>query len=898
MSEEDSIKPVIPQDFSVPIGQSLAQAVASAMAALPADVTPRVVVDSPLAAWSLRSALAQTGWPGRSEGAPLPWCGTLEQAFDDVVTNVVTRAVQQGRPIGGITLPRPIAMRRVQLAQALLDFKGIAQSLGGSSKAALDLAGQWVDLFEGWEWCSQRPDHLNAEWQASHLQSDLATLRELQAANAQPNDRVAWMVRHAPQAADMSAGGTVVWFCLARQPSPQERAMAEVVWTVTPCDMSVWMHASVRLPVVASAPRTRLAAKTLEESAWMAVQTLLQWRAQGMDDIGVVALDRKIVRRMRSLLERAGEPISDRSGWALDTTVAATAVSGLNDLLTGQGTTQSILEWVQSPFVRQGLFARFGFDAQAVERLDQSLRDFGRIVSVDVGALMDQGLLPMTRDRLSVRASRGRASMATWASALMSALEHCGMDVTLAADHAGQAVLAALQRLQAEAGAESTASHGLSSSLWQAVLAEELNRARFVEPVPQAQIRVVSLSSLTWQCPKAVLIVGADTTRLPQQTVPQFFEPQRYAEMGLQNPPLQVEQERFAQFAALWAAPLPMAILACSEKPDSEVEFSNWVEVLAQDTPIDATRAITPMPLQMNLPGARADRPPIDAPNGLSAWPYALPRSLTVSQMQSLANCPYQFVLQQAMGLTTVDDLTEHTEPSDLGSVMHLVVKGARQPFVSEAQCAQWLAQEIDRTLATPFFAANGADAPSLPMPQEVRNALRADALALVPELAKWLATRPAAITEHSVVRLLESIGVELRGRIDRWERGHGPEGGDLLIDFKTTDPAVLQKRVGPEGSDVQLPLYAWLLAADAEHPRISDVRYVSLRRETVKEVGFPSQPISELVENTVAQLSERYAALAQGAPMDPAGVRKAPEICDHCSVRGVCRRDEVPHGR
>ena len=229
MSEKDSIKPVIPQDFSVPIGQSLAQAMASAMAGLPADVTPRVVVDSPLAAWSLRSALAQTGWPGRAQGKPLPWCGTLEQAFDDVVTTVVTQALQQGRPMGEITLPRSVALRRVQLAQSLLDFKGIAQSLGGSSKAALDLAGQWVDLFEGWEWCSQRPDYLTAEWPASHLQSDLATLRELQAANAQPNDRVAWMVRHAPQAADASAGVTVVWFCLARQPSPQERAMAEVL---------------------------------------------------------------------------------------------------------------------------------------------------------------------------------------------------------------------------------------------------------------------------------------------------------------------------------------------------------------------------------------------------------------------------------------------------------------------------------------------------------------------------------------------------------------------------------------------------------------------------------------------------------------------------------------------
>ena len=131
--------------------------------------------------------------------------------------------------------------------------------------------------------------------------------------------------------------------------------MAMTLFKVALDEISVWFFsphdAHTREDPVPQENRRLIAAQSIEESAWAAAQTILAWRAQGLDDIGVVALDRKAVRRLRALMERAGEALSDRSGWALDTTVAATAVVGLNDLLTRHAITQIVLEWIHSSFV-------------------------------------------------------------------------------------------------------------------------------------------------------------------------------------------------------------------------------------------------------------------------------------------------------------------------------------------------------------------------------------------------------------------------------------------------------------------------------------------------------------------------------------------------------------------
>lgn len=889
--EKDSINPVNSQDFSVPVDESLAQAVARAMGDLPGNVHPVVVVDSPLAAASLRVCLGQTGWPGRDQGAPLPWCGTLEDALAHRVNTHGQHGVR-GRDIG---LPRSLMARRVQLAQQLLDYTPLARSLGGSAKAALDLAGQWVDLFEGWEWLQADGVQFDRTvGQAAHLRDDISTLVVLWKQNQHPMDRVAWLGRCAPPADP----NRQVWFCMSRTPSLRERAMAKTLWSVTDAQLHVWAHAAVSLPITAVHARQLIAANTLEESAWAAAQTLLDWRAQGCDDIGVVALDRKIVRRLRSLLERAAEPLSDSSGWALDTTVAASAVSGLADVLTCRSTTQSILEWVHSPFVRQSLEARFGFDARARQALDGTVRSFGRIALVDVTQWMAGGLLPMDAQVLKPLMATDRRSMAQWADTLLQALEYCGLEEALADDHAGQAVLAAIQSLCAES-AEGPAAEGalISPAVWQSVLAEHLNRARFVEPVPGAAIRVVSLSSLTWQLPKAVLVVGADASRLPERAMAQFFEPQRFAEMGLALDPDELEAQRFAQFAALWAAPVPMVFLACSEKPDSEVEFSNWIAALTADPPLRAAEQIIARPLHLHESGADAQAPTIDAPEIWPTWPHALPSQLSVSSAQSLVDCPYQYLLERAMGLQGVDDLTEQTAVSDVGALVHLVLKDACRPFASRENCLQWLTDRVDAVLLSPFFT-HPTTRDAFDMPDALRTQLRAEVMALLPRLADWLVRRPEATTEHSVQRPLPTSGVTLKGRIDRMEVAAAPQGGDRLIDFKTGDEAKLRQRVGPNGRDVQLPLYAWLVSEGLAQPKVEQAMYVAIRRDGAHEVTYPEADFAQRIDEVVAQVDGAFAELAHGGRVRPLALEQDPTVCDHCRVRGVCRRDEVPYGR
>lgn len=892
-----------PKVISNPVGGDLATAVATAISALTTAEAPALVVDSPLAAAALKAALANADWPGRGQGTPLPWCGTLEQAFNALV---VRTSCAPHREIV-LSPPRSVAMRRVELAQLLLDSKELKDSLGGSPKAALSLAGQWADLFDGWEWLEADRSTL----QAPHLAADLTVLSGLHAANRRPNDRAAWVNAHASAHAIRAwpFNQREVWFCQGLTPSAREIAMARRLWSVDADAITLWTWAPIAIEQATvetmPAPRRMIAANTLEESAWAAVKVILDWRAQGLDDIGVVALDRKAVRRLRALLERSGELLSDRSGWALDTTVAASALVGLNDLLIGQATTQSVLEWIHSPFVFRGLHAQFGFDRAHQRTLDGALRGFGRITGIDPTDLIRCGLLPCSAAVMSPMRPGARLPLAGWADRLITAMEHCGLETVLAQDAAGQSLIAALQELQAQCLGDDTK---ISAALWHAVLTQELNRARFVEPLPGACVRVVSLSSLSWQRPQAVLMIGADSARLPQRAAPQFFEPSRFAEMGLQNDPQQIESEQFAQFVALWRAPVPITAIATSERPDSEVEFSAWLQLLCgleveRAGQVIPEFAVQPGPYLLASQAVASQQSTNEDPQqgavmlGAADWPHGLPAQITVSQAQSLMHCPYQFMLASLMGLAQVPELEEDTAGSDLGSLIHLALKQAKQPFASVQACVQWLTAQIDATLSQPFFADAHGNPLRLAVPTAIRTKLRADALAVVPALGEWLYRaalhEPLAETEHPVRRPLESVGVVIKGRIDRWEKTQ-----KRLIDFKTTDPKLLSKRLGPDGDDIQLPLYAWLIAAQKESPPIDDVRYVAVRRDGVTEVSIQKGndlDVAVLAQQAVDRLESALLTFKNRLPVIATGTNKEESICNYCSVRGVCRRDESP---
>ena len=887
----------MPKVIALPSTTPLSRAVAQAMGQAQGNRPPAIITDSPAAAGALKTTLSGASWPGRGQGRPLPWCGSLEQAAQQAVFQIASHG-----GLNDVSLPRSLCARRVELAQHLLDHSALKHALAGSARAALMLAGQWAELFEGWDW-------LNAAQRGMYSPSadnfsvagDLRVLGELYRATSVADDQASWIrlglekhQRRSPLCTD------AVWFCLGRSPSQRELAMAEILFGVNDSQITVFVFeaidpltASEVLP--ASHERELIAPCTLEETAWAGVQSILQWRARGFDDIGVLALDRKAVRRMRALLQRAGETFSDRSGWALDTTVAASAVAGLNQLLCGPITTQTILEWVHSPFVAAGLQATSGFDAPRRQALDTALREAGRVTEISLSALAQQNLLTLPAVVHEIAGRRGRRPLSGWVDQLLQSSEALGLDTSLAKDPAGEAVLAVLQILQQQSIGDSLA---ISASLWNAVLAEELNRSRFIEPTDQAKVRVVSASSLLWQRPQALLVVGADAKRLPQREIPRFFEPARLAEMGLTLDPIQEESEGFTAFTALWRSDLPITMIATSDEPDSAVQFSPWVELQTGRQPRKASEVISPLTLNCKLlPALSGD---FQSETQLH-WNLGLPDAITVSEAQRLVDCPYQYVLASLMALSQCDDLHETLQSSDLGSLLHHVLKAAGAEFDSEAQCAEWLRQQIDQSLEQPWRWSGRSARLHLALPKPLWAQLRAEAFAIVPKLARWLVSQPtvdpainiigAIQTELPLCAQIPGSDTVLKGRLDRFDVQRG-----VVMDFKTSDPKVLRKRLTAEGNELQLQLYVWLLRAQQSPQPVSAARFVSIRREAVTEVDlkpYDGASIAQLGDQALDSVRSELKDITGGAAVQARGVHADAQVCDYCAVRGVCRRDD-----
>lgn len=887
----------MPKVFALPSTAPLSQAVSQAMGQAQGDLPPVLITDSPAAAAALKSALSAVVWPGREQGRPLPWCGSLEQAAQQAVFQIASHG-----GVNDVSLPRALCARRVELAQHLLDHSALKHALAGSARAALLLAGQWVDLFEGWDWLHAAHRGLPVTSAAGRVNaSDLRVLAELHGATSIAEDQAPWIAQGLKKHQRPSLLCTdAVWFCLGRSPSQRELAMAEILFDVQDSQITVFGFQSID-PLTASEvsptshERELIAACTLEETAWAGVQSILQWRARGVDDIGVLALDRKAVRRMRALLQRAEETFSDRSGWALDTTVAASAIAGLNQLLSGPITTQTILEWVHSPFVASGLQATCGFNAQKRQRLDAALREAGRVAEISLAALAQEGLLTLPAEVLAIARRRGRQPLAGWVAQLLQAAEALGLDAALATDPAGQAVLAALQILQQQSMPDALA---IASSLWNTVLAEELNRARFVEPTDQAKVRVVSASSLLWQKPQALLVVGADAKRLPQREIPRFFEPSQLAEMGLGLDPIQEESEGFTAFTALWRSDLPITLIATSDEPDSAVQFSPWVELQTSMPPKKAAEVISPLMLDCSLLPALTEDFPAETQ---LQWNLGLPQAISVSESQQLVDCPYQYALSSLLALAPCDALEESPQASDLGSLLHHVLKAAPAGFDSEAHCANWLHQQIDQSLEQPWRWGRPGATLKLPLPKPIWAQLRAEAFAIVPNLARWLAVQPAADkasdpscliqTELPLSAQIPELGMTLKGRLDRLEVQRG-----VVMDFKTSDPKLLKKRLSPEGNELQLQLYAWLLQAQQPPQPVSAARFISIRREAVTEVELTppeGDSIAQLGRQALESVRSELNAIAGGAPVKARGIDADAQVCQYCAARGVCRRDD-----
>ncbi len=634
-----------------------------------------------------------------------------------------------------------------------------------------------------------------------------------------------------------------------------------------------------------------------------------RWLLEGCDHIAVVTENRRLARRVRALLERAGVALQDAAGWALSTTSAAAALERWLQCIEEDFPHQAMLDLLKSPFVfageeraarlaevyrlEQGVILQ-GNIGRGLERYRRELAyrqrrlpgELGRELE-PIGAmlhLLAQAAAPM------LPLATGRHPPVTLLAALQQGMEQLGLAANLAADAAGRLLL---QELEAMRSAAEPDTPPMAWGEFRAWLGRTLERANFRPPAGGSQVELMGLAQSRLGRYDAIVIAGAEQEYLPGGGASSpFFNEAVRQELGL--PTLQERQiDRFRQFRRLLEA-APRIVLTLRRQQDGEeIRPSPWVEGITAFHRMSYGSALEDPLLAAWLgePDSQVFRcddhglpPPPQRP--VPPLPPGLqPGTLSASGYQQLINCPYQFFAARGLGLAPPESIREALEKADYGERVHRCLQAFHTGVPG-----------LPGPCATPLTPAARADAVAL-LERISRQVFAEDLednflhrawlerwLAVVPAYIDWQLTREQAQwrVEQAELELRRDDylpGLALKGRIDRIDT---MAAGRAVLDYKTG--AVPRADAVQEGEAVQLPFYAMLLAGD-----VSEVQYVAIERErVVTRDRLEGEQLEALRQANDERLRAVMADISAGVGLPAWGDA---ETCGYCRMRGICRR-------
>jgi ATP-dependent helicase/nuclease subunit B len=625
-----------------------------------------------------------------------------------------------------------------------------------------------------------------------------------------------------------------------------------VLWLDADAPPAQPFDAAAALP----APRCTRAAG-LEEEAGAAAHAILQAVARQAGPVALIAQDRLVVRRIRALLERAGIALADETGWTLSTTRAAASVMAvLNAAAPGAGR-DAFIEALQ------------GEAPDAAVALDEAWRR-EREPSAAAGAAE-----AALRQRLLGLRGAGRRNLPAWLAALRTASP--ALMAGLAQDAAGCAVLAALhldgapERAAWRAASNASVFDFAGFTAW---VDATLSASSFVPPLDeQAQVVITPLVRAALRPFAAVVFPGCDERHLGAAAVEPSLIPAVVAR-AFDLPSLaQVREREALAFAQLLRAP-HLHLLHRSHEGDEPLALSALVERAW----LARRRVGQPVPEDTAfLPAlAQVARRPIDRP--APSMPNSLPARLSASAVEALRACPYRFFARVALGLGESAELDAALDKSDHGRWLHAVLHRFHSQRSGTADRDELLAA------ADAVQAELGLDAAA-------HWPYRAAFESVAEHYLAWLHERDAAGWRFAGGELARRCkppdldGLVLDGRLDRID--HGPDGGAMLIDYKTGNADKLARLTRHPLEDTQLAFYAALLTEEAQEPAPRAIYLAIDERKPPRPIEH--QEVSLSAALLVEGLAQDLAALRNGAGAPALGEGEA---CEFCHARGLCRRD------
>ena len=222
--------------------------------------------------------------------------------------------------------------------------------------------------------------------------------------------------------------------------------------------------------------------------------------------------------------------------------------------------------------------------------------------------------------------------------------------------------------------------------------------------------------------------------------------------------------------------------------------------------------------------------------------------SISVTALKEYLACPFRYYLKRVLGIEELDDLKTEMDALDFGSLVHDVLDEMAQDKEMRRCRDTKRLQDFLCAKADEWAGRNFGSSPPLQVEVQLESAKQRlrEAARVQSQLVKegWEIIQ----SEMAIEGKLE--GILVRGQIDRIDRHH-ETGRIRVLDYKTSENAQAPEAthfgsISPDGAmpgyarikvngierrwiDLQLPLYAVLLASKREYPGPFETGYFNL---------------------------------------------------------------------
>ena len=652
------------------------------------------------------------------------------------------------------------------------------------------------------------------------------------------------------------------------------------------------------------------------------------WINENNNNIGVVTTDRKLVRRLRAILEHAGISVNDAAGWALATTSAAVIIEWWLQLAEESFPAKQLLAIANSPFFPVGNIElhersinyfekeiilafnlhsgihRFHTALEKAQAKDQTLDE-----STDTEIfnylydLLDK--LDISTQIISKLRDKKSYPLHHFITKLLNSLKPIGLYTTLSNDDAGKQII---DLFEDQASHFKLVDNHVNWSEARRFISRVFDQQNYKPPTSNTSVTFYSLEQSRLHNFDALVIASVDKNHFPGNSSNYiFFNEQVRSELNI--PTWRDDHARHLhQFRSLLDSSDQILITVQNEQNGDKTTPCPWLEAIEtfyymayghmaeEKCLVDSKLSY----LISNNSSEVITSSEIPLPS-LSTQPSPVliadlkPSSISISQYQSLVNCPYQFFTLSCLKLSQTNELSEELGKADFGSLVHESIHAfftklpnLPGPFTNKVTTHNRKEAEEMLILISKKVFAKTSDTEN-----DFNNTLWLHRwLYLLPKFIDWEIKRQASFAPVSHEKsnyIMINKTSKAHGRLDRIDKS---ENGYAIVDYKTGISAT--KKSIEAGEQVQLPMYA--LLNDANDTEVSSdnmtsrVEFVSIGKDnSVKSTAIIKQDeLKKLKRKHLNRLQTFFESLNQDIAFTALANN---DICERCGAFGVCRK-------